>query len=37
MSAIAAETLVKLGYTNIWNLDGGMVQWEQEGFEIQDT
>ena len=36
MSAIAAEELVKLGYTNIWNLDGGMVQWERAGFEIQD-
>ena len=36
MSEIAAEALVKLGYAGIWNLDGGMVQWEQEGFEIQD-
>jgi rhodanese-related sulfurtransferase len=35
MSAIAAETLAKLGYTNIWNLDGGMVAWEQAGYEIQ--
>ncbi len=35
MSAIAAETLVKLGYTNLWNLDGGMVAWEQAGYEIQ--
>ncbi len=31
MSTIAAEELVKLGYTNIWNLDGGMVAWEQAG------
>ena len=36
MSEIAAEALVRLGYADIWNLDGGMVQWEQEGFEIQD-
>lgn len=36
MSAIAAEELVKLGYTNIWNLKGGMLEWEQAGFEIQD-
>ncbi len=36
MSAIAAEELLKLGYTNIWNLEGGMLDWEQAGFEIQD-
>ena len=36
MSAIAAEELVKLGYTNIWNLKGGMLEWEQAGFEIQE-
>ena len=36
MSAIAAEELVKLGYTNIWNIKGGMLEWEQAGFEIQD-
>jgi rhodanese-related sulfurtransferase len=35
MSAIAAESLVKLGYTNLWNLEGGMVAWEQAGYEIQ--
>jgi len=35
MSQIAAEKLVPLGYTNIWNLDGGMVAWEQAGYEIQ--
>jgi len=35
MSQIAAEKLVSLGYTNIWNLKGGMADWEKEGFEIQ--
>lgn len=35
MSAIAAEELVSLGYTDIWNLDGGMVEWEQAGYEIE--
>jgi phage shock protein E len=35
MSAIAAEELVSLGYTNIWNLEGGMVAWEQAGREIE--
>ena len=31
MSAIAAKTLVKLGFTNVWNLAGGMVEWEKQG------
>jgi rhodanese-related sulfurtransferase len=35
MSEIAAETLVGLGYTNIWNLDGGMYAWEQAGLPIE--
>ena len=36
MSQMAAEDLVKLGYINIWNLDGGMVGWEQAGYEIEN-
>jgi rhodanese-related sulfurtransferase len=35
MSTIAAEELVRLGYTNVWNLAGGMVEWEKAGFEIE--
>ena len=35
MSAIAAEALVKLGYTNLWNLDGGMAAWEMDGLQIR--
>ena len=34
MSEIAANALVGLGYTDIWNLEGGMLQWEQQGFEL---
>ena len=34
MSQIAAEQLVALGYTNIWNLKGGMIEWEQQGFDL---
>ena len=36
MSEIAAEELVSLGYTNIWNLTGGMVDWEQAGYSIEN-
>lgn len=35
MSEIAAEALVRLGYTNVWNLDGGMVGWEQAGYSLE--
>ncbi len=35
MSAIAAETLVGQGYTNIFSLQGGMSAWEQAGNSIE--
>jgi rhodanese-related sulfurtransferase len=35
MSTIASEALVGLGYTNIYNLDGGMVAWEQAGLDLE--
>lgn len=35
MSNIAAEKLVSLGYSNIWNLDGGFAAWEAEGLPIE--
>jgi rhodanese-related sulfurtransferase len=34
MSAIAAETMVGLGYSDIWNLSGGMAAWEQAGLKV---
>jgi phage shock protein E len=34
MSTEAARTLVGLGYTNIWNLTGGMVAWERAGLPL---
>jgi rhodanese-related sulfurtransferase len=34
MSDTASRTLVRLGYTNIWNLDGGMIAWEASGFPL---
>ena len=35
MSQIAAEKLISFGYTNIWNLKGGMEGWEQAGYQIE--
>ena len=35
MSSIAAETLVGLGYNDVYNLKGGMVAWEQAGLPIE--
>ncbi|MHB8776566.1 MAG: rhodanese-like domain-containing protein [Anaerolineales bacterium] len=35
MSAIAAEALVNRGYANVWDLAGGMAEWEQAGFDIE--
>lgn len=34
MSTIAAKALVGLGYTNVWELDGGMIAWEAAGFQL---
>jgi rhodanese-related sulfurtransferase len=34
MSDIAARTLVRHGYTNLWNLEGGMVAWRQRGYPL---
>ena len=33
-SAQAAQTLLDLGYTNVWNLDGGMNSWQASGRQI---
>lgn len=35
MSAIAAEELAAKGYTHLYNLDGGMVAWDQEGYPLE--
>ncbi len=34
MSTTAAQKLVALGYTNVWNLDGGMSGWTNQGFSL---
>lgn len=35
MSAEAAETLVGLGYTDVWDLGGGMEAWEDAGYRLE--
>lgn len=35
MSTEAAGTLVGLGYTNVWELGGGMVAWKEEGLPLE--
>ena len=37
MSSIAARALVKLGFTNVWNLDGGMIAWQKAGYSLAGT
>ena len=34
MSAIASKALVKLGYCRIYDLPGGMIGWETEGYPV---
>lgn len=35
MSGLAAEELVSMGYTNIWNLDGGFNAWVRAGLPLE--
>lgn len=34
MSEIASEKLVELGYTNVFNLTGGMNEWRSQGHQL---
>jgi rhodanese-related sulfurtransferase len=33
-SAKAAEILVKVGHGNIYNLEGGILEWQKQGFDV---
>ena len=35
MSEIAAEELVNLGYTSVWNVSDGILGWEQAGYPLE--
>ncbi len=35
MSDIAARELVRQGYTRVFNLEGGMIQWEKAGLPLK--
>lgn len=35
MSTEGAGTRVGLGYTNVWELEGGMIAWEEEGLPLE--
>lgn len=34
MSDVASQRLQELGYTNVYNLTGGMNDWEKQGFQL---
>jgi rhodanese-related sulfurtransferase len=34
MSYVAAERLIKMGYTRVFNLQGGMLAWQNQGRRI---
>jgi rhodanese-related sulfurtransferase len=33
-SALAADALQKMGYTNVWSMDGGIRDWRAKGFPL---
>jgi rhodanese-related sulfurtransferase len=33
-SALAADNLQKMGYTNVWSMDGGIRGWRERGYPL---
>jgi rhodanese-related sulfurtransferase len=33
-SALAADALQKMGYTNVWSMDGGIRVWRERGYPL---
>ncbi len=33
-SALAADNLQKMGYTNVWSMDGGIRGWREAGYSL---
>ena len=34
-SALAADNLQKMGYTNVWSMDGGYRAWKEAGLPVE--
>ena len=34
-SALAADNLRKMGYTNVWSMDGGIRGWREKGYPLK--
>ena len=34
-SALAADNLQKMGYQNVWSMDGGVRAWKEAGYPMQ--
>ena len=34
-SALAADNLQKMGYTNVWSMDGGWAAWQESGALVE--
>ncbi len=34
-SALAAESLGQMGYTNVWSMDGGIRAWREAGYPLE--